>query len=90
MRRPVLTLAVVAGALTALILGVTGVLSGHGPAAPQLADAAVLRGAAAALAHPPGSIVIDFDSNVQQTNPKLLKFAPGVQAAQGHTDGPLE
>ncbi len=82
-RRPVLTLAVVAGALTALILGVTGVLSGQGPAAPQLADAAVLRGAAAALAHPPGSIVIDFDSNVQETNPKFLKFAPGFQAPKG-------
>ena len=69
-RRPVLTLAVVAGVATAVILGVTGVLSGQGPAAPQLADAAVLRGAVAALAHPPGSIVIDFDSNVQETNPR--------------------
>lgn len=83
MRRPVLTLAVVAGALTALMLGVTGVLSGQGPAAPQLADAAVLRGAAAALAHPPGSIVIDFDSNVQETNPKLLQFAPGFNPPKG-------
>lgn len=82
-RRPVLTLAVVAGVLAALVLGATGVLSGQGPAAPQLADAAVLRGAAAALAHPPGSIVIDFDSNVQKTNPSFLKFAPGYKPPKG-------
>jgi hypothetical protein len=86
-RRPVLTLAVVAGVLAALILGVTGVLSGQGPAAPQLADAAVLRGAAAALAHPPGSIVIDFDSNVQETNPRLLRFAPGFKPPRGIQTG---
>jgi hypothetical protein len=82
-RQPVLTLAVVAGVLAALVLGVTGVLSGQGPTAPQFADAAVLRGAAAALAHPPGSIVIDFDSNVQKTNPKFLKFAPGYTPPPG-------
>lgn len=86
-RRPVLTLAVLAGVLAALVLGVTGVLSGRGPTAPQLADAAVLRGAAAALAHPPGSIVIDFDSNVQKTNPKFLKFAPGYKPPQGIQTG---
>ncbi len=83
MRRPVLTLAVVAGGLAALVLGATGVLSGRGPAGPQLAEAAVLRGAAAALAHPPGSIVIDFDSDVQKTNPKFLKFAPGYKPPRG-------
>ena len=82
-RRPGLTLAVVAGLLAALVLGVTGALSGQGPAAPQVADAAVLRGAAAALAHPPGSIVIDFDSNVQKTNPKFLKFAAGYKPPRG-------
>ena len=82
-RRPVLTLAVVAGGLAALALGVAGVLSDQSPTAPQLADAAVLRGAGAALAHPPGSIVIDFDSNVQKTNPKFLKFAPGYKPPQG-------
>jgi len=86
-RRPVLTLAVLAGVLAALVLGVTGVLSGRGPTAPQLADAAVLRGAAAALTHPPGSIVIDFDSNVQKTNPKFLKFAPGYKPPQGIQTG---
>jgi hypothetical protein len=79
----VLTLAVVAGVLIALILGATAVLSGQGPAAPQLADAAVLRGAAAALAHPPGSIVVDVDSNVQETNPKFLKLAPGFKPPKG-------
>ena len=86
-RRPVLTLAVAAGVLAALVLGVTGVLSGQGPTAPQLADAGVLRGAAAALAHPPGSIVIDFDSNVQKTNPKFLKFAPGFKPPEGIQTG---
>ncbi len=86
-RRPVLTLVVVAGVLATLVLGVTGVLSGQGPTAPQLADAAVLRGAAAALAHPPGSIVIDFDSNVQKTNPKFLKFAPGFKPPKGIQTG---
>jgi hypothetical protein len=84
-RRPALTLAVVAGVVTALVLGVTGVLSGR--TEPQLADAAVLRGAAAALAHPPGSIVIDYDSNVQKTNPKFLKFAPGFKPPHGIQTG---
>jgi hypothetical protein len=86
-RRPVLTSAVVVGGLAALVLAVTGALSGQGPAAPQLADAAVLRGAAAALAHPPGSIVIDFDSNVQETNPKFLQFAPGFKPPKGIQTG---
>jgi hypothetical protein len=85
MRRPMLTLAVVAGVLAALVLGLTGVLSGR--TEPQLADAAVLRGAAAALAHPPGSIVIDFDSDVQKTNPRFLRFAPGYKPPQGIQTG---
>jgi hypothetical protein len=82
-RRPALALAVVTGVLTALVLGLTGVLSGQSPTEPQPADAAVLRGAAAALAHPPGSIVIDFDSDVQKTNLKFLKFAPGYKPPHG-------
>jgi hypothetical protein len=81
--RPVLTLPVLAGVVAALVLGVTGVLSGQGPTALQPADAAVLRGVAAALARPPGSIVIDFDSNVQKTNPKFLTFAPGYKPPEG-------
>lgn len=81
-RRPMLPLAVVAGAVTALVLGVAGVLGSHDPTQAQPAAAAVLRGAAAALAHSPGSIVIDTDSNAQVSNLGLLKVAPGFK--QGH------
>ena len=81
-RRPFLILAA-ATALAAVVLGVAGVLSGGGPAEPQAADAAVLRGALAALVHPPGSIVIESYSAVQRDNPKLETFAPGFKPPRG-------
>lgn len=49
-----LAIAVAAGAVAALLLAALGAFSDTGPTSPQLADAAVLRGAAAALAQPPG------------------------------------
>ena len=82
-RRPVLTLAVLAASATALFLAVLALFAGQGPTIAQPAAAAVLRRAADALAHPPGSIVIESYSSVEVTNPKLLKFAPGFKRPHG-------
>ena len=81
-RRPVLVLAAVV-AIAALMLGVTGALSGGGPAEVQPAEAAILRGALAALQPPPGSIVIESYRSVQRTNPKLMTWAPGYTPPRG-------
>ncbi len=74
-RRPVLRLMMAAGAVTAVLVGVTGALSGQAPTGAQPADAAILRGAAAAL-HPLGAIVIDTASNVEH-------FPPGYPRRRG-------
>jgi hypothetical protein len=81
-RRPVLVLAA-AVAIAAVILGVTGALSGGGPAQVQPAEAAVLRGALAALQPPAGSIVIESYRSVQRTNPKLMTWASGHTPPRG-------
>lgn len=81
-RGPLLALVAVA-AFAAVVLGTTGVFSGAGPGELQVADAAVLRGAVAALAHPPGSIVIESYRSVQRTNPKLVHWAPGYTPPRG-------
>jgi hypothetical protein len=76
-------LAVVAGGAIALVLALVGVLSGQGPTVAQPAAAAVLRGAADALAHPPGSIVIESYRSVQVTNLSLVQFGPGAKQRHG-------
>jgi hypothetical protein len=76
-RRPLLALAAT-GAVAAVVLVVSGVFSG-GPADTQPADAAVVRGALAALAQPPGSIVIETYRGLERENPKLLQYAPGYR-----------
>jgi hypothetical protein len=82
MRRPVLALGLAAGGLTVLVLVTSGVLSGQGPTEAQPAAAAVLRGAAAAL-QVRGSIVIESDNDVQNTDLRLVKFAPGYKHRKG-------
>jgi hypothetical protein len=80
---PLLAVAVSSSAVMALLLAALGAFSSGGPAEPQVADAAVLRGAAAALAHPPGSIVIESYTGVQRDNLALLTFAPGYKHPRG-------
>jgi hypothetical protein len=81
-RRPLLALAATV-AVAAVVLVVSGVFSGSGPAGTQAADAAVVRGALAALAHPPGSIVIETYRGLERENPKLLQYAPGYTPPRG-------
>jgi hypothetical protein len=81
-RRPLLALAATA-AITALVLAVSGAFSGGGPAETQPAAAAVVRGALAALAHPPGSIVIESYRGLERQNPKFLQWAPGYTPPRG-------
>lgn len=81
-RRPVLSLAVGVAVVTALLVGVTGVLSGQAPTGAPQADAAILRGATAAL-HPSGSIVIETRSNVQVSDPAHEGFRAGYKPTHG-------
>jgi hypothetical protein len=83
MRQPLLAVAAAATAVTAVLLVALGAFSAAGPTEPQAAEAAVLRGAAAALAHPPGSIVIESYTAVQRDNLALLTFAPGYKHPRG-------
>lgn len=57
-RRRMRRLALAAGVAVAALLGVTIVISGHGPSVAEPADAEILRSVAAAL-HPPGAIVLE-------------------------------
>ncbi len=81
-RRPLLALAATV-AIAALVLALSGAFFGGGPAETQPADAAVVRGALAALAHPPGSIVIESYRGLERQNPKLLQWAPGYTPPRG-------
>ncbi|MDQ6807679.1 MAG: hypothetical protein M3065_22635 [Actinomycetota bacterium] len=80
-RRPTLRLTVAAGAVTAVLVGVIGLLSGQGPSSAQPADAAILRGTAAAL-HPSGAIVIETWSSVSRY-PRGYTLRPGLDTARG-------
>jgi hypothetical protein len=81
-RRPLLALAATLS-VAAVVLIVSGVFSGGGPAETQAADAAVVRGALAALAQPPGSIVIESYRGLESQNPKFLQYAPGYKPPRG-------
>ena len=74
--RPVLVLAG-AAALAGVAVGVEAVID-NGPAGTQVADAAVLRGALAALSHP-GSILIESYTGISRVNPKYGRYAPGTR-----------
>jgi hypothetical protein len=80
--RPLLALAATV-AIAAVVLAVSGLFSGGGPAETQAADAAVVRGALAALAHPPGSIVIESYRGLERENPKFEQWAPGYTPPRG-------
>jgi hypothetical protein len=79
--RPMLALAATA-AIAAVVLAVVGAFSGAGPEV-QPADAAVVRGALAALTHAPGTIVIATYRGVERTNPKFEHLAPGYTPPRG-------
>jgi hypothetical protein len=84
-RRPA-ALLLPAGAVSALVvlaLAILGTFSNTGPVEPPVATAAVLRGAAAALAQPPGSIEIESYSSVTRINLSLQPPAPGQKQAHG-------
>lgn len=59
LQRPLLTSAIIAGGMAALALAVTGAFSGEGPTGVATAQAAVVRGAIAALQATPGSILVE-------------------------------
>ncbi|MGO9955431.1 MAG: hypothetical protein ACLP50_05535 [Solirubrobacteraceae bacterium] len=59
LHRPLLTSALVAGGIAAVLLLVAGVLSGQGPTVAVPAQAAVLRGALRAVDAAPGTIVVE-------------------------------
>lgn len=82
-RQPMLALAATAAtaAIAAVVLTVVGVSLSGGPTEVQPADAAVVRGALAALA--PGSIVIETYRGLERQNPKLLQWAPGYTPPRG-------
>jgi hypothetical protein len=67
-RQPMFALAV-AATVAAILLAATGVFSDDGPAAVQPADAAILHGAVAVLAHP-GTIVIESYRGIARLSPK--------------------
>ena len=66
-----------AAALAAVVVGVEAVMSG-GLTGVRVANAAVLRGALAALAHP-GTIQIESYAGVSRINPKYGHYAPGTR-----------
>jgi hypothetical protein len=80
--RPLLALAATV-AIAAAVFAVSGLFFGGGPAETQPADAAVVRGALAALAQPPGSIVIESYRGLERENPKLERWAPGYTPPRG-------
>lgn len=84
-RRPAALLlpAGVVGGLVVLALAILGAFSSTGPVEPPVAAAAVLRGAAAALVQPPGSITIESYSSVTRINLSLQPPAPGQKQAHG-------
>jgi hypothetical protein len=84
-RRPAALLlpAGVVGGLVVLALAIFGTFSNTAPVEPPAAAAAVLRGAAAALAQPPGSITIEAYSTVTRINPPRQRPAPGQKQAHG-------
>lgn len=87
-RRPGLRLTLAATATAAVLIGVTGALSGRDPIGAQAADAAILRGAAAAL-HPTGAIVLDTFSTVVKY-PSGHRLHPGESRGRGQWSGITE
>jgi hypothetical protein len=83
-----LRLTVAGAAVMAVLIGVTAALSGQGPNGAQPADAAVLRGAAAAL-HPAGAIVIETMSFAERY-PRGYTLRPGEHRGRERWSGITE
>ena len=86
-RRPALRLAVAMAAATAVVAGATGVLSDQGPTGAAPADAAILRGANAAL-HPTGAIVVETESFVSKDAPGAYPCPAGFSAPASGAGSP--
>ena len=66
-----------AAAIAAIVVAVDAI-TGGGPAGVPAADAAVLRGALNALAHP-GTVLIESYTGTSRINPKYGRYAPGTR-----------